>query len=116
MEPNFELNDSVKYAGENRPYLKNRVGKIIAFNLTKSSARVAFQREEGLSPYEEWVGVGSLLLIEEAVKPNSVEDLLREELREVTEQFAKVSTEYRKLNTRKTQLENALRALNATLR
>lgn len=116
MEPNFELNDTVKYAGENRPYLKNRTGKIVAFNLTKTSARVSFQREEGLSPYEEWVGVGSLLLVEESVAPNSVENLLRQELREVTEQFAKVSTDYRKLNTRKTQLENALRALNATLR
>jgi len=116
MEPDFKLNDAVKYNGENRPYLKNRPGKILAFNLTKTSARVAFQREAGLTPYEEWVGVNSLALVEESVKTNSVEDLLREELRDVTEQFTKISSDYRKLNTRKNQLENALRALNATLR
>lgn len=116
MEPNFELNDTVKYAGENRPYLKNRTGKIVAFNLTKTSARVSFQREEGLSPYEEWVGVGSLLLVEESIAPNSVEEMLRKELREVTAKFTEVSAEYRRLNTRKGQLENALRALSVTFR
>lgn len=116
MEEDFKLNDAVIYKGENRPWLKDRPGKILAFNLTKTSAKVSFQRDDGFPPYEEWVGVGSLLLVEESVAPSSAEDLLRQELREVSEQFGKVSSEFRRLSTRKLQLENALRALNATFR
>lgn len=115
MEEDFKLNDAVIYKGENRPWLKGRPGKILAFNLTKTSAKVSFQRDDGFAPYEEWVGTGSLELVEQnGVK--SAEDVLREELRILNIEWNTVSARYRQLATRKGQLEAALRALNSTLR
>ena len=113
VSPDFQVGDDVRYAGVGRPYLKDLPGEIISFNIPKTSAFVQFKRENG-QVYEEWIGVGSITKSDPVV--NSVEDLIRNELREVNEKFTTVQTEYRKLSSRKGQLEAALRALNATFR
>lgn len=113
VSPDFQVGDDVRYAGVGRPYLKDLPGEIISFNIPKTSAFVQFQRGSG-QVYEEWIGVGSITKIEPPT--NSVEDILRNELREVTAQYTTVQADYRKLASRKNQLEAALRALNATFR
>lgn len=113
MNEDFNLEDTVLYNGENRPWLKDRPGKIVAFNLTKTSAKVQFTREAG-GVYEEWVGVGSLGRVEQDA-PKTAEDVLREELRVLNQEYNKVSARYRQLSVRKGQLENALLALNSTI-
>lgn len=108
----FKVDDSVTYNSIGRPYLNGASGTILQFNTANTSALVKFVTTDD-KVYNEWVGFAALDRVD---PPNSVEEMLRKELREVTAKFTEVSAEYRRLNTRKGQLENALRALNATLR
>jgi hypothetical protein len=108
----FEVGDDVQYDSIGRPYLAGFPGKILSFNAQKTSALVKFTRPDG-STLQEWIGFSA---IKKAPASDSVEETIRKELRQVTEEFTTVSAQYRKLNTRKSQLEAALRALNATFR
>ena len=110
----FEKNDKVTYNSLGRPYLQDLTGTIVAFNVNETSALVEFTQKDGRK-ISEWVGFNALTKAAVDV-PQSVEDVLRAELREVQEKYNKVSIEYRNLSTRKQQLEGALRALNATFR
>lgn len=108
----FEVGDSVQYNSIGRPYLAGLPGKIVSFNTNKTSALVEFRREDGRE-LTEWIGISG---IKRATNSNSAEEIIRQELRDVNEKYITVSAEYRKLSTRKSQLEAALRALNATYR
>jgi hypothetical protein len=108
----FKVDDPVTYNSVGRPYLNGATGTILQFNTANTSALVKFVTTDD-KVYNEWVGFAAL---DRVNPPNSVEEMLRKELREVNDKFATVSSEYRKLNSRKSQLENALRALNVTFR
>lgn len=108
----FKKDDSVTYESVGRPYLKGLPGKIVSFNLNNTSAQVLFTKQDG-STYQEWVGLGA---IKKTPESGSIEDVIRNELRQVAEEFTTVSADYRRLSLRKNQLEGALRALNATFR
>jgi len=108
----FEVGDNVQYDSIGRPYLAGLPGKVLSFNTQKTSALVEFTRDNG-TVLSEWVGLAGIKKVD---GPQTVEDILRGELRTVNERFTEVSAEYRKLNSRKSQLEAALRALNATFR
>jgi len=109
----MELEGTVLYNGASRPYLKNRTGTILAFNAEKNSALVRFEPGNNYESQDAWVGVAAL---ENAPEDTSPEAVIRKELEQIKKDWPEVRDAYRKMNTRKAQLEQALNAFGASYR
>lgn len=104
--------DKVRYVGQNRPVLKKYEGVVERVSGYNNSALVNWY-DNGRIVSTDWVGPGGLEKVEEKV---TAESLLREELRQVSEEYAAVYTRYNALRNRKIQLEGAIQALGSTYR